>query len=75
MPWRSDEVQRPFDGRVRIRWDRFHLVQDVDRLPGLGAAGARVQRLKTDTCGAHVPFVARYGVDLPEVREWTWSRP
>ena len=75
---RIDEgpVTTPFDGRVRNRWDRFHLVQAVvDRLPELGASGARLRALMADSLLAHAPFVTRYGLDLPEVREWTWARP
>jgi xylulose-5-phosphate/fructose-6-phosphate phosphoketolase len=69
-------ITTPFDIRVQNRLDRFHLVQDVvDRLPQLGAAGERLRALMTDTLAAHTPFIARYGVDLPQVLEWTWNGP
>ena len=67
-------VRTPFDGRVRNRWDRFHLVQDVvDRLPEPGVAGARLRRSMGDSLLAHAASVSRYGVDLPQVRTWRWS--
>jgi xylulose-5-phosphate/fructose-6-phosphate phosphoketolase len=69
-------ITTAFDIRVQNRLDRFHLVQDVvDRLPQLGAAGARLRQLMTDTLVAHTPFIARYGIDLPEVRDWVWNGP
>jgi xylulose-5-phosphate/fructose-6-phosphate phosphoketolase len=67
-------ITTPFDIRVQNRLDRFHLVQDVvDRLPELGSAGQRLRQLMADTLAAHTPFITRYGVDLPEVRDWVWK--
>ena len=54
--------------------DRFHLVMDViDRVPGLGLARrARcASRWSTSGC-ATARTRARYGDDMPDVRDWTW---
>ena len=60
--------------RVLNELDRFHLVQDaVDRLPHLGTKGAYLKQLVQDTLIEHRHYIARYGRDLPEIRNWTWN--
>jgi xylulose-5-phosphate/fructose-6-phosphate phosphoketolase len=54
--------------------DRFHLVADViDRVPRLGARGAYVRKAIDDKLVEHKQYIARYGVDLPEIRNWKWA--
>jgi len=53
--------------------DRFHLAGDViDRVPSLrGVAGREKQMLKERLID-HKLYIARYGDDMPEIRDWTW---
>jgi xylulose-5-phosphate/fructose-6-phosphate phosphoketolase len=64
----------PFDMVVLNDLDRFHLVSAViDLVAGLGARAAYVQQAIRDKLIEHKEHIARYGEDLPEVRDWRWS--
>jgi xylulose-5-phosphate/fructose-6-phosphate phosphoketolase len=64
----------PFDMVVRNDLDRFHLVADViDRVPGLGTTADYAQQAIRDKLIEHRQYIERYGEDMPEVREWTWT--
>jgi len=63
----------PFDMVVRNRLDRFHLVADViDRVPKLGYMAAYIRQAVRDKLIEHKQYIARYGEDMPEIRNWTW---
>ncbi|HEU0238518.1 MAG TPA: phosphoketolase family protein [Micromonosporaceae bacterium] len=65
----------PFDMLVRNEMDRFHLVIDViDRVPGLARKAAVLRQAMVDKHADHHAYVTTYGEDLPEVRDWVWSR-
>ena len=64
----------PFDMVVLNDLDRFHLVSDViDRVPSLGPRAAYAQQEIREKLIEHKQYVARYGEDMPEIRNWTWS--
>jgi xylulose-5-phosphate/fructose-6-phosphate phosphoketolase len=64
----------PFDMVVLNNLDRFHLVADViDRVPGLGARAAYAQQAIREKLIEHRQYIAKYGEDLPDIRNWTWS--
>jgi xylulose-5-phosphate/fructose-6-phosphate phosphoketolase len=64
----------PFDMVVLNDLDRFHLVSDViDRVPGLGARAAYAQQAIREKLIEHTQYIARYGEDMPDIRNWTWS--
>ncbi len=66
-------ITTPFDMRVQNSIDRFSLVQDVvQRLPQLGNRGAYLVQMMKDKLVEHKQYIAKYGVDLPEVRDWKW---
>ena len=63
----------PFDMTVLNDLERFHLVADViDRVPQLGARAAYAKQAIRDKLLEHKQYIAAYGEDLPEVRNWQW---
>jgi xylulose-5-phosphate/fructose-6-phosphate phosphoketolase len=63
----------PFDMMVMNHLDRLHLVWDViDRVPKLGPMAAYARQAIRERLIDHQQYIAKYGVDLPEVRDWTW---
>jgi xylulose-5-phosphate/fructose-6-phosphate phosphoketolase len=64
----------PFDMVVLNDLDRFHLASDViDRVPALGPRAAYAQQAIREKLIEHKQYIARYGEDMPEIRNWTWS--
>jgi xylulose-5-phosphate/fructose-6-phosphate phosphoketolase len=65
----------PFDMVVLNNLDRFHLAMDViDRVPSLGSHAVSERQWFADQRTRHRAHVTTYGEDLPEVRDWRWSR-
>jgi xylulose-5-phosphate/fructose-6-phosphate phosphoketolase len=63
----------PFDMLVRNDMDRFHLVEDViERVPKLGPVAAYARQAVRDKLIEHKEYIAKYGQDMPEIRNWTW---
>jgi xylulose-5-phosphate/fructose-6-phosphate phosphoketolase len=66
----------PFDILVMNEADRLHLVADViDRVPKLGPMAAYARQIIREKLIDHQQYVTRYGMDLPEVRDWKWPYP
>ena len=67
-------ITTPFDMTVLNDLDRFHLVLDaIDRLPQTGDRGIAVKHRLKDKLIEHRQYIVKYGQDLPEIRNWTWS--
>ncbi|MBX3135156.1 phosphoketolase family protein [Candidatus Obscuribacterales bacterium] len=61
----------PFDMVVMNDLDRYHLTQDViDRVPQLQQRAARARQMVRDKLVEHKHYIATYGQDMPEVRNW-----
>jgi xylulose-5-phosphate/fructose-6-phosphate phosphoketolase len=65
----------PFDMVVLNRMDRFQLALDaIRRVPSLkGIADAASQQF-SEAIQRHKLYVSEHGEDLPEVRDWKWTR-
>ncbi len=64
----------PFDLVVVNDLDRFHLMADVvDRVPELGPRAAYVKQAVRDKLIEHKRYIAEYGEDMPEIRNWQWG--
>ena len=60
--------------RVLNNLDRFNLVQSaVYNLPSLGNRGGYLIQQMKDKLVQHKQYIAKYGVDMPEVADWKWS--
>lgn len=67
-------ITTPFDMTVLNDLDRFHLVMDtIDRLPQTGDKGLYLKQQLKDKLIEHKQYIARYGQDLPEIRNWKWG--
>ena len=65
----------PFDMVVLNNLDRYHLAMDViDRVPSLRSRASAARQHFGDQRTRHRAQVTTYGEDLPEVRDWRWSR-
>ncbi len=63
----------PFDMVVMNDLDRYHLTQDViDRVPQLQQRAARARQMVRDKLVEHKHYIATYGQDMPDVRNWHW---
>ena len=64
----------PFDMVVMNDLDRYHLVADViDRIPLQGSRADYAKQALRDKRFAHKQYIAKYGEDMPEIRNWRWS--
>ena len=59
---------------VRNDVDRFHLFEDViNRVPGLGARAAYPRQAIRDRLIEHKEYIAKFGEDMPDIRNWRWG--
>ena len=65
----------PFDMRVQHQIDRFNLVKDaIMHLPQLGNKGSFLIQKMNDKLVEHKQYIAEYGQDLEEIRNWEWHK-
>ncbi len=65
----------PFDMTVMNELDRYHLALAAIRwVPGLEQRAPEVVAELQGRLDAHHHYVRAYGDDMPEIRDWTWSR-
>ena len=64
----------PFDMAVMNDLDRFHLVADViDRIPLQGSRADYTKQAIRDKRLEHKQYIAEWGEDMPEIRQWKWN--
>ena len=68
-------ITTPFDMRVQNGLDRFSLVQDIIKLlpEKLGYRGTFLLQEMRDKLVEHKQYIAEYGLDMPEIRDWKWN--
>jgi xylulose-5-phosphate/fructose-6-phosphate phosphoketolase len=65
----------PFDMTVLNDIDRFGLVRDVAaRVPKLAPRAAQLREAMEAKRTEHREYIRRHGDDMPEVKEWRWTR-
>jgi xylulose-5-phosphate/fructose-6-phosphate phosphoketolase len=65
----------PFDMTVLNDLDRFHLAGDVvARTPTLAGSAAEFNLMLRNRLIEHKLYIARYGEDMPEIRNWHWPQ-
>ena len=45
----------------------------INRLPQTGSPGAYLKQQLQDKLVEHKRYIDKYGEDMPEIKEWTWS--
>ncbi|HJB08580.1 MAG TPA: phosphoketolase family protein [Candidatus Enterocloster faecavium] len=69
-------ITTPFDMRVQNQIDRFNLVKDaIIHLPQLGNKGSHLIQKMNNKLVEHKQYIAEYGQDLEEIRNWQWHVP
>ena len=65
----------PFDMTVLNQLDRYNLAIDViDRVPGLKEHSGEAREWLKNKLIEHRIYVREHGEDMPEVRDWEWTR-
>ena len=68
-------ITTPFDMTVLNDLDRYHLVMDVvDRVTSLGPAGTALKQKLAEKLVEHRKYICEFGEDMPEIRNWNWSK-
>ena len=62
-----------FDMRVKNKVDRFNLLLSV--ISALGLTDKQQDTIKeiNEMLDKHVKYIAKYGVDMPEIEDWQWT--
>ncbi len=68
-------ITTPFDMRVQNKIDRYNLViSALEYLPSLGNKGSSLTQECKDKLVEHKEYINKYGIDMPEVLNWTWKK-
>ncbi len=69
-------INTPLELAMQNEIDRFSLVIDViDRVPGLLLLGEHTRKKMQDAKIECCNYAYKFGVDMPEMDNWTWSAP
>ena len=68
-------INTPLELAILNNVDRFNLAIDIiDRVPRLRDIGAHTQQWLRDQINESVQYAHTWGIDKPEIRNWTWPR-
>ena len=59
--------------RVQNEIDRFHLLMDVIDKLRLKSKEKKLLNVIYEKLKEHNAYIAEYGVDLPEIADWSWK--
>ncbi len=65
-------ITTAFDMRVQNQIDRYHLLLDVIDKLGLTKKEKLIEEINAKL-DKHKKYIARYGVDMPEITQWQWE--
>lgn len=67
-------ITTPFDMRVLNKVDRYHLVLlALEYLPSFESHSIYLAEYCKNMLVKHSEYIKEYGVDMPEVADWTWE--
>ena len=67
-------ITTPFDMKVQNKIDRYHLVLDALKyLDIIGNKGSALSQWCKDKLVEHNEYIRKYGIDMPDVKDWTWK--
>lgn len=67
-------ITTPFDMRVQNKIDRFNLViAALKQLPDYQDISSNLIQICKDKLVEHKEYIKEYGIDMPEIRNWTWK--
>lgn len=66
-------ITTPFDMRVLNKIDRFHLTELVLEYANV-LNKAQILNYCHESLKKHQQYIKEYGVDMPEIKKWTWER-
>ena len=69
-------INTPLELKIINKVDRFNLVIAVlDQVPGLQARGAHLKERMKNAIIESLRYAYEYGIDSPEMTNWTWTAP
>ena len=67
-------ITPPFDMRVQNKIDRFNLViAALKQLPDYQDISSNLIQICKDKLVEHKEYIKEHGIDMPEIRNWTWK--
>lgn len=66
-------ITTAFDIRVQNKIDRYHLLIAIINKLGLGKEKEDVIAYAEKMLEKHLKYIAKYGVDMPEIANWKWE--
>ena len=67
-------ITTPFDMRVQNKIDRFNLViAALKQLPDYQDISSNLIQMCKDKLVEHKEYIKEHGIDMPEIRNWTWK--
>ncbi|WP_198244542.1 hypothetical protein [methane-oxidizing endosymbiont of Gigantopelta aegis] len=55
-----------------VKWQQPLVIDVIDRVEKLTATGAHIKQAMQNQLVEHKEYITRFGIDKPEIRNWTW---